>query len=48
MAYDCGIYNTTKFATRGLSESLRYSLAPNGIGASYVCPGLVKSYIRAT
>jgi NAD(P)-dependent dehydrogenase (short-subunit alcohol dehydrogenase family) len=43
-----GIYNTTKFAVRGLSESLRYSLAPHGIGVSCVCPGLVKSYIYAS
>ena len=43
-----GIYNTTKFAVRGLSESLRYSLAPKGIGVSCVCPGLVKSYIYAS
>jgi NAD(P)-dependent dehydrogenase (short-subunit alcohol dehydrogenase family) len=43
-----GIYNTTKFAVRGMSESLRYSLAPQGIGVSVVCPGLVKSYIYAS
>jgi NAD(P)-dependent dehydrogenase (short-subunit alcohol dehydrogenase family) len=43
-----GIYNTTKFAVRGLSESLRYSLAKHGIGVSCVCPGLVKSYIYAS
>jgi NAD(P)-dependent dehydrogenase (short-subunit alcohol dehydrogenase family) len=43
-----GIYNTTKFAVRGLSESLRYSLGPKGIGVSCVCPGLVKSYIYAS
>ena len=43
-----GIYNTTKFAVRGLSESLRYSLAPKGIGVSVLCPGLVKSYIYAS
>ena len=43
-----GIYNTTKFAVRGLSESLRYSLAPHKIGVSCVCPGLVKSYIYAS
>jgi NAD(P)-dependent dehydrogenase (short-subunit alcohol dehydrogenase family) len=43
-----GIYNTTKFAIRGMSESLRYSLAPHGIGVSIVCPGLVKSYIYAS
>ncbi len=43
-----GIYNTTKFALRGMSESLRYSLAPHGIGVSILCPGLVKSYIYAS
>jgi NAD(P)-dependent dehydrogenase (short-subunit alcohol dehydrogenase family) len=43
-----GIYNTTKFAVRGMSESLRYSLASHGIGVSCVCPGLVKSYIYAS
>ena len=42
------IYNTTKFAIRGLSESLRASLAPHGIGVSVLCPGLVKSYIYAS
>jgi NAD(P)-dependent dehydrogenase (short-subunit alcohol dehydrogenase family) len=43
-----GIYNTTKFALRGMSESLRASLAPHGIGVSVLCPGLVKSYIYAS
>jgi NAD(P)-dependent dehydrogenase (short-subunit alcohol dehydrogenase family) len=43
-----GIYNTTKFAVRGMSESLRASLAPYGIGVSVLCPGLVKSYIYAS
>jgi len=43
-----GIYNTTKFAVRGLTESLRYSLAPHGIGVSVLCPGLVKSHIFAS
>ena len=43
-----GIYNTTKFAVRGMSESLRYSLAPHGIGVSVLCPGLVKSHIFAS
>jgi NAD(P)-dependent dehydrogenase (short-subunit alcohol dehydrogenase family) len=42
------IYNTTKFAVRGLSECLRASLAPHGIGVSVLCPGLVKSYIYAS
>jgi NAD(P)-dependent dehydrogenase (short-subunit alcohol dehydrogenase family) len=44
----CGIYNTTKFAVRGLSGSLRASLAAHGIGVSVLCPGLVKSYIYAS
>jgi NAD(P)-dependent dehydrogenase (short-subunit alcohol dehydrogenase family) len=43
-----GIYNTTKFAVRGMSESLRGSLAAHGIGVSVLCPGLVKSYIYAS
>jgi NAD(P)-dependent dehydrogenase (short-subunit alcohol dehydrogenase family) len=43
-----GIYNTTKFAVRGMSESLRGSLAQYGIGVSVLCPGLVKSYIFAS
>lgn len=43
-----GIYNTTKYAVRGLSESLRYSLLQYGIGVSVLCPGLVKSYIYAS
>lgn len=43
-----GIYNMTKFAVRGMSESLRYSLAPHGIGVSVLCPGLVKSHIFAS
>jgi NAD(P)-dependent dehydrogenase (short-subunit alcohol dehydrogenase family) len=40
-----GIYTTAKFAVHGLSDSLRYSLRPHGIGVSMVCPGLVKSKI---
>jgi short-subunit dehydrogenase len=40
-----GIYTCSKFAVRGLSEALRYSLAPHGIGVSVLCPGLVKSAI---
>lgn len=43
-----GIYNTTKFAVRGMSESLRYSLASHGIGVSVLCPGLVNSHIHAS
>ena len=43
-----GIYNTTKFAVRGLTYSLRHSMVEYGIGASAVHPGLVKSYIYAS
>ena len=43
-----GIYNTAKFAVRGLSYSLRHSMYAYGIGVSVVCPGLVKSYIYAS
>ncbi len=41
-----GIYTTAKFAVRGLTESLRLSLAKHGIGVSVLCPGLVKSAIH--
>jgi NAD(P)-dependent dehydrogenase (short-subunit alcohol dehydrogenase family) len=40
-----GIYTTAKFAVHGLSDALRWSLLPHGIGVSLVCPGLVKSKI---
>jgi len=35
-----GIYTASKFAVRGLTECLRYNLAPYGIGVSLMCPGL--------
>jgi short-subunit dehydrogenase len=40
-----GIYATSKFAVRGLTESLRLNLAPHGIGVSLVCPGLTRTNI---
>ena len=43
-----GIYNTSKFAVRGLSYSLRHAMYQYGIGVSCVHPGLVKSYIYAS
>jgi NAD(P)-dependent dehydrogenase (short-subunit alcohol dehydrogenase family) len=39
-----GIYTASKFAVRGLTESLRYNLAPHGIGVSLMCPGLTRTY----
>ncbi len=41
-------YNTTKFAVRGLSETLRAEAALHGIGVSAVCPGLVATNITET
>jgi short-subunit dehydrogenase len=41
-----GIYTTSKFAVRGLSECLRWSLAPHNIGVSVLCPGLVNTNIH--
>jgi NAD(P)-dependent dehydrogenase (short-subunit alcohol dehydrogenase family) len=41
-----GIYCTTKFAVRGLSECLRMDLEPHGIGVSVLCPGAVNTNIH--
>jgi NAD(P)-dependent dehydrogenase (short-subunit alcohol dehydrogenase family) len=41
-----GIYCTSKFAVRGMSEALRWSLRPHKIGVSVLCPGLVNSAIH--
>lgn len=38
-----GIYTASKFAVRGLTECLRYNLAPYDIGVSLMCPGLTKT-----
>lgn len=38
-------YSTSKYAIRGLSEALRLSLAPHGIGVSCLYPGPVKTRI---
>lgn len=42
---NAGIYTCAKFAVRGLSEALRFSVATLGINVSVVCPGLVDSAI---
>ena len=39
------LYNTSKFAVVGLSESLRQELAPLRIGVSVLCPGPVNMKI---
>src|SRR5512139_1286543 len=38
-----GVYATSKFAVRGMSDALRLALAPYGIGVSVLCPGLVRT-----
>jgi NAD(P)-dependent dehydrogenase (short-subunit alcohol dehydrogenase family) len=38
-------YSTTTFAVVGLSEALRDALAPEGIGVTAVCPGLINTPI---
>lgn len=42
---NAGIYTCSKFAVRGLSEAMRWSLAPHNINVSVLCPGLVDSAI---
>ena len=40
------IYSTTKGAAVALSEALRGELAPDNIGVSVICPGLVSTNLR--
>ncbi|HEU0221818.1 MAG TPA: SDR family NAD(P)-dependent oxidoreductase [Paracoccaceae bacterium] len=40
-------YVTSKFAVVGLSEVMRMELAPKRIGVSVLCPGLVRTRLRA-
>jgi NAD(P)-dependent dehydrogenase (short-subunit alcohol dehydrogenase family) len=40
-----GVYNASKFAVVGLSETLRKDLEPKGIGVSVLCPGMVRTRI---
>jgi NAD(P)-dependent dehydrogenase (short-subunit alcohol dehydrogenase family) len=41
-----GVYNTTKYAVVGLSETLAKDLRPHGIGVTVVCPLGVATRIR--
>ena len=43
-----GLYTATKHAVLGYGESLRGELAPEGIGVSVLCPGMVASNLAAT
>ena len=39
------LYNVTKYGVVALSEGLRVSLAPRGIGVSVLCPGFIRTHI---
>ena len=41
--YGSGLYTTTKYALRGLAETLRLELLPYNIGVTLVCPGFVET-----
>jgi NAD(P)-dependent dehydrogenase (short-subunit alcohol dehydrogenase family) len=43
-----GVYNTSKYAVVGLSETLAKDLRPHGIGVSVLCPMGVATRIRAS
>jgi len=46
--FPIGPYVTSKYACVGYTESLRGELAPEGIGVSVLCPGMVISNLSAT
>ena len=39
------VYNASKYAVVGISETIRQELAPQGIGVSVLCPGVVATNI---
>ena len=43
-----GVYNTSKYAVVGLSETLAKDLRPHGLGVSILCPMGVATQIRAS
>lgn len=47
-ALPLGVYVTSKYACVGYSESLRGELAPEGIGVSVLCPGMVVSNLMSS
>jgi NAD(P)-dependent dehydrogenase (short-subunit alcohol dehydrogenase family) len=46
--FPIGAYTASKYACVGFSEMLREELAPEGIGVSVLCPGLVESKLTQT
>ena len=45
---EVGIYGASKYACVAYCEQLRAELAPEGIGVSVLCPGMVASNLSAT
>ncbi len=45
ISHDSTPYNVTKYGVVGLSEGLRFELAPRGIGVSVLCPGFIRTHI---
>lgn len=43
-----GVYGASKYACVAYSEYLRAELAPEGIGVSVLCPGMIESNLAAT
>jgi NAD(P)-dependent dehydrogenase (short-subunit alcohol dehydrogenase family) len=46
--FPIGVYIASKYACVGYSECLREELAPEGIGVSVLCPGVVDSQLYTT
>lgn len=46
--FPIGVYVASKYACVGYSECLRAELAPEGIGVSVLCPGIVQSELYRT
>ncbi len=46
--FPIGAYTASKYACVGFSEMLRGELAPEGIGVSVLCPGVVESKLAQT
>jgi NAD(P)-dependent dehydrogenase (short-subunit alcohol dehydrogenase family) len=45
---EVGVYTASKYACNGYSEILRAELAPEGIGVSVLCPGLIATGLAQT
>lgn len=45
---EVGVYTASKYACTAYCEILRTELAPEGIGVSVLCPGLIDTNLSAT